>query len=76
MIGDMFKKHTRISMKQGQKAALLSLITVEIDGIIDAIPEMYAATLVIPELAFALYFIYTIAGVIFFIPLVPITSKC
>lgn len=62
-------------MKQGQNAALLSLITVEIDGITDAIPEMYAASLVLPELAFALYFIYTVAGVIFFIPLVPVTSK-
>lgn len=75
LIGQMAKKTTELTTDQAQQAALLGLMTADIDGVIGGVEEIFELSLVIPALAAGLYFLQQEVGNAFFTPAVPIVRK-
>ena len=72
---EMIKKNARLAVRGAKRKALLTHIAADLDGIIAAIPMMYALSLAVPALAVGFYFLYTVVGNAFFLPILPILCK-
>lgn len=71
----MIKKNARLAVRGAKRKALLTHIAADLDGIIAAIPSMYELSLSLPALAAGFYFLYTVVGNAFFLPILPLVCK-
>lgn len=71
----MIKKNARLAVRGAKRKALLTHIAADVDGIIAAIPDIYALSLSAPALAAGFYVLYTVVGDAFFLPILPIVCK-
>lgn len=71
----ILKKTLRLRSHKAADAAALTHISADVDGVLDVVRTVHDLWIGIIELAIGLYLLWTIVGMAFFAPLIPIIGE-
>lgn len=71
----MTEKAIRLTPAAAKKCAILSLMTADINGIIDSLKPLFQMTTAVPTMAIGFYILWTVVGYAAFFAIIPVARK-